>query len=171
MYLALAVKSNLRLLGGKGTVIGTEHEASKAEKAKTYWREAGEEVGQIIDLREGDLRDSLPGKLPALDLVLLDSELPSQKIISPQSSNTTRSLGTHCIASSSNSRAVSCSRRRHHLRQLDWIGTPLQRSSGIHASTRQWLHQPDDAVLEGFGVERMGGERTIASSLTTQAAS
>lgn len=75
IYLALAVQSNLKLLGGQGTVIATEYEPSKAAMARAHWREAGEGISEVIDLREGDLRDTLPAKLPALDLVLLDSEL------------------------------------------------------------------------------------------------
>lgn len=74
IYLALAVHSNLQLLGGKGTVIATEYEPSKVKVAQDHWREAGEEVAGMIDLRAGDLRDTLPSQLPALDLVLLDSE-------------------------------------------------------------------------------------------------
>jgi predicted O-methyltransferase YrrM len=74
MYLSLAVTRNIEATGGTGTVIGTEHEPSKAEKARAYWSEAGEEVSRHIDLRVGDLRETLKNNLPQVDLLLLDSE-------------------------------------------------------------------------------------------------
>lgn len=77
IYLSLAVGANIAATGGSGTVIGTEHEASKAERARGYWEQAGEQVSQLIDLRVGDLRETLRTNLPTLDLVLLDSKYPS----------------------------------------------------------------------------------------------
>lgn len=75
MYLALAVGSNIEASGGKGVVIGTEKEGTKAERARRYWGEAGEElVTRRIDLREGDLLETLEKDVPTLDLVLIDSE-------------------------------------------------------------------------------------------------
>lgn len=77
MYLALAVGSNLEKNGGQGTVIGTEQEPSKAERAQRHWKEAGDElVARHIDLREGDLLETLEGNIPTLDLVLIDSKWP-----------------------------------------------------------------------------------------------
>lgn len=74
IYLALAVGSNLGRSGGKGTVIATEKESTKAEKARQYWKEAGDElVTRHIDLREGDLHETLKENVPTLDLVLVDS--------------------------------------------------------------------------------------------------
>jgi len=40
MYLALAISRNLEATGGKGVIIATENEASKAEKAREHWKEA-----------------------------------------------------------------------------------------------------------------------------------
>jgi predicted O-methyltransferase YrrM len=75
MYLGLAVTRNVEATGSTGTVIGTEHEPSKAERARAYWDEAGDEVSQHIDLRVGDLRETLKADLPAeIDVLLLDSE-------------------------------------------------------------------------------------------------
>lgn len=75
IYLALAVGSNIKANGGEGTVIATEKEATKAQKAQQYWKEAGEElVTRHIDLREGDLLETLKNNVPTLDLVLIDSE-------------------------------------------------------------------------------------------------
>jgi predicted O-methyltransferase YrrM len=82
IYLALAVGSNIERGGGTGTVIGTEQEPSKAERARRYWKEAGDElVTRHIDLREGDLLETLKGNVPTLDLVLIDSKwsCPSPK--------------------------------------------------------------------------------------------
>jgi predicted O-methyltransferase YrrM len=74
IYLALAVGSNLEKSGGKGTVIATEKESAKAEKARQHWREAGDElVTRHIDLREGDLLETLKDNVPILDFILLDS--------------------------------------------------------------------------------------------------
>lgn len=74
MYLGIAVTRNIEATGGTGVVIGTEHEPSKAEKAKGYWNEAGEVVSKHIDLRVGDLRETLKKNLPEVDLLLLDSK-------------------------------------------------------------------------------------------------
>lgn len=75
IYLSLAVGSNLEASGGEGKVIATEQEALKAARAKEYWKEAGDElVTKHIDLRVGDLRETLKSGVPSIDLVLLDSE-------------------------------------------------------------------------------------------------
>ncbi|RFU81905.1 hypothetical protein TARUN_285 [Trichoderma arundinaceum] len=76
IYLALAVGSNLDLLGGEGKVIATEKEHTKALRARQYWKEAGDDlVARHIDLREGDLLETLKSNIPQIDLVLLDSQL------------------------------------------------------------------------------------------------
>jgi predicted O-methyltransferase YrrM len=74
IYLALAVGNNIKRLGGQGIVIGTEKESSKAEKAAEYWREAGDSVEPYIELRVGDLQETLKLDLPIVDLLLLDSK-------------------------------------------------------------------------------------------------
>ncbi|TEY80333.1 hypothetical protein BOTCAL_0039g00300 [Botryotinia calthae] len=89
IYLALAVARNLEIVGGEGRVIATEKESGKAEKARAYWREAGEEcVSRYIELREGDLLETLKRDLPVIDLVLLDIwtpvALPALKILEPR---------------------------------------------------------------------------------------
>ena len=81
MYLGLAVTRNIENTGGTGTVIGTEHEPSKADKARAYWAEAGGEVSRRIDLRVGDLRETLKENLPQIDLLLLDSRRPPQSAL------------------------------------------------------------------------------------------
>jgi len=85
IYLALAVGQNVQLElqrspGVVGKVIATENEASKAMKAREYWKEAGNEVEPWIELREGDLLETLrveEGMPEEIDLLLLDSKTPS----------------------------------------------------------------------------------------------
>lgn len=73
IYLALAVAKNKAATGKAGRVIATEKEASKAEIAKEYWKECGETVEEQIDLRVGDLLETLKKDVPQVDLLLLDS--------------------------------------------------------------------------------------------------
>jgi len=89
IYLALAVGSNIGQSGGKGTVIATELEPTKAERARQHWKEAGDElVTRHIDLREGDLLETLKDNVPTLDLVLIDIwapvALPALKLLEPK---------------------------------------------------------------------------------------
>lgn len=74
MYLGLAVTRNIEATGGTGSVIGTEHEPEKAKKAWEHWTAAGEAVFRHIDLRVGDLRETLKIDLPQIDLLLIDSK-------------------------------------------------------------------------------------------------
>ncbi|KAK6362165.1 hypothetical protein TWF730_005862 [Orbilia blumenaviensis] len=88
IYLALAVAANIKATGGAGIVIGTEHEVEKAAKAKEYWAECGDVVSGVIDLRVGDLRETLKEALPdTIDLLLLDiwtpMALPTLKLVQP----------------------------------------------------------------------------------------
>jgi hypothetical protein len=78
IYLALAVGENARSAGkmrSEATVIATEHEPSKAAKAREYWRMAGESVERYIELREGDILQTLQKDVPEVDFVLFDSML------------------------------------------------------------------------------------------------
>ena len=49
LYLAAAVRDNIRASGGDGVVIGTEYEPAKAEAARAHFAEAG--LARFIDLR------------------------------------------------------------------------------------------------------------------------
>ena len=76
IYLALAVGQNAEAAGkkpGDAKVIATEFEASKAAEARGYWKEAGESVEPWIQLKEGDLLETLKKDVPTLDFVLFDS--------------------------------------------------------------------------------------------------
>lgn len=82
IYLGLAVGQNCLDRGGeagirgRGKVIATEKEPTKAERARRHWSMAGEEVEPWIELREGDLLETLKEGLPTVDMLLLDSTLP-----------------------------------------------------------------------------------------------
>ncbi|RDL32018.1 Uncharacterized protein BP5553_09420 [Venustampulla echinocandica] len=99
IYLALAVGQNIadrtRSLGSTssvtGKVIATENEPSKAAKAREHWREAGDEVEPWIELREGNLLETLKveeGMPEEIDMLLLDiwtpMALPTLKIVHPR---------------------------------------------------------------------------------------
>lgn len=70
LYLAAAVRDNLRAGGGEGIVIGTEYEPAKAKAARQHFAEAG--LSRYIDLREGDLRETLKQIDAPVDFVLVD---------------------------------------------------------------------------------------------------
>ncbi|KAK5078741.1 hypothetical protein LTR51_000932 [Lithohypha guttulata] len=66
-----------------GKVTATEKEHAKAVKARLHCKEAGDEVEPWIELREGDLLESLKvdnGVPERIDLLLLDSTLLSQHV-------------------------------------------------------------------------------------------
>ena len=74
IYLALAAAANAAAGGKPARVIATEHEPTKAARARENWNECGKGVADVVDLREGDLRETLKANLEDVDLLLLDSE-------------------------------------------------------------------------------------------------
>ncbi|KAJ8132158.1 hypothetical protein O1611_g1466 [Lasiodiplodia mahajangana] len=93
IYLALAVGQNASKLGAEqrksAKVIATENEPSKIALARQHWKEAGEEVEPWIELREGDLRQTLASGLPEeIDFVLFDiwtpMVLPTLRLLEPK---------------------------------------------------------------------------------------
>jgi predicted O-methyltransferase YrrM len=76
IYLALAVAKTKTATGKPGTVIATEKESTKAATAREFWKQCGAIVENEIDLREGDLLETLKTRLPQVDLLLLDSKFP-----------------------------------------------------------------------------------------------
>lgn len=82
IYLAAAIRDN----GGEGVVIGTEYEPGKAAAARKNWIEAG--VSQYIELREGDLRETITDCGGPIDFVLMDiwapMALPALQLLMPQ---------------------------------------------------------------------------------------
>ena len=74
LVLAAAVRDNLRADGGEGTVIGTEYEPKKAKAARAHFAEAG--LSDFIELREGDLRQTLVEVGAPVDFMLIDIWTP-----------------------------------------------------------------------------------------------
>ena len=70
LYLAAAVRDNAREDGGTGVVIATEYEPVKAKAARAHFAEAG--LADWIELREGDLRETLRGVSGPIDFALMD---------------------------------------------------------------------------------------------------
>ena len=70
LYLAAALRDNLKNGGGDGIVIGTEYEPAKAATARAHFDEAG--LSPLIELREGDLRQTLKTLQGPIDFVLVD---------------------------------------------------------------------------------------------------
>ncbi|KAJ7058257.1 O-methyltransferase [Mycena amicta] len=96
IYLALAVGQNVAIAAQQagtnsvGKVIATENEPTKAKRAREHWIKAGEhDVLKWIELREGDLRETLKTDLPEqVDFLLLDIwadlALPALKLVQPR---------------------------------------------------------------------------------------
>lgn len=70
LYLAAALRDNAKQDGGAGVVIGTEHEPEKAKAARAHFAEAG--LSDWVELREGDLRQTLKDLGGPVDFVLID---------------------------------------------------------------------------------------------------
>ena len=74
LFLAAAVRDNVREAGGAGLVIGTEYEPEKAQAARANFAAAG--VAEFIELREGDVRETLVDFGGPVDFVLMDIWTP-----------------------------------------------------------------------------------------------
>ncbi|MET9328893.1 class I SAM-dependent methyltransferase [Tsukamurella sp. NPDC003166] len=87
IYLAAAVRDTLaeRGGGGEGIVIGTEHEPTKVQRARRNLREAG--VEEFVEIREGDLRETLVDLTGPIDFILVDiwvpMALPVLRLVTP----------------------------------------------------------------------------------------
>lgn len=80
LYLADAVRAS-----GGGVVVATEYEPGKAAAARANFAEAG--LADLIDLREGDLRETLADLTGPIDFVLMDiwteMVVPAMTLITP----------------------------------------------------------------------------------------
>lgn len=80
LYLALAVREN-----GGGRVIGTEMVPTKAARAREHLREAG--LLDLVEIREGDARETLRDLAAPVDMLLCDgfppAMLPVLKLVAP----------------------------------------------------------------------------------------
>lgn len=73
LYLAAALRDQ-GIREGDGVVIGTEYEPAKAAAARAHFEEAG--LAGFIELREGDLRETLREVAAPVDFVLMDIWTP-----------------------------------------------------------------------------------------------
>ena len=156
IYLALAVGQNSE----HGMVIATEKEESKAARARENWKEAGKTVEEHIDLREGDLLETLKD-IPEVDLLLLDSKtLVSASWLS--CADDTASLGTFSLADVENGRreneAGCCC---YHGQQHFFCGE-VQRSSGVSERTGKSVHESHFTLFEWSGDERACSVQSIS---------
>ena len=81
LYLAAAVRDNQV---EEGMVIGTEYEPQKAEIARANFEQAG--LSEFIELREGDLRETLQDVGGPVDFMLVDIWAvahPALELVSP----------------------------------------------------------------------------------------
>jgi predicted O-methyltransferase YrrM len=85
LYLAAALRDNIRASGGSGVVIGTEYEPAKASAARAHFAQAG--LADLIDLREGDLRETLREIEGPVDFLLVDIWIamarPALELVTP----------------------------------------------------------------------------------------
>jgi predicted O-methyltransferase YrrM len=85
LYLAAAVRDNIRAVGGDGVVIGTEYEPNKACAARAHFEQTG--LSRFIDLREGDLRETLRHIDGPVDFMLVDIWIamarPALELVTP----------------------------------------------------------------------------------------
>ena len=72
IYLAAAARENA--VDGGGIVIGTEWEASKVDAARGNLQRAG--LADVVDIREGDIRETLRDVGGEVDFVLMDIWAP-----------------------------------------------------------------------------------------------
>ena len=72
IFLAAALRDNADQ--PKGIVIGTEYEPEKSKAARANWDEAG--LAEYIELREGDLRETIVDCGGPVDFVLMDIWTP-----------------------------------------------------------------------------------------------
>lgn len=81
IYLAAALRDN-----GGGTLIGSEFEPGKVARARDHLAAAG--LADLVDIREGDARETLADIAGTVDLLLLDGAfslyLPVLKLVEPQ---------------------------------------------------------------------------------------
>ncbi len=89
LYLAAAMRDNARANGEKHLVIGTEYEPAKDQVARANFAEAG--LDEFIDLREGDLRETLLDIGGPVDFMLIDiwtrMARPALELVAPHLSN------------------------------------------------------------------------------------
>jgi predicted O-methyltransferase YrrM len=85
LYLAAALRDNIRERGGDGLVVGTEYEPQKAAAASVHFEQAG--LSRYIELRQGDLRETLLAIEGPVDFLLVDIWIamarPALELVAP----------------------------------------------------------------------------------------
>jgi predicted O-methyltransferase YrrM len=119
LYLAAAVRDTQLADGGatRGVVIGTEYEPEKAKVARANFSEAG--LADYIELREGDLRQTLRDVGGPVDFMLVDIwevALPALELVAP-------SLRPGAIVATDNTKAFADSYRDY----FEFIDDPKNR--------------------------------------------
>jgi predicted O-methyltransferase YrrM len=113
LYLAAAVRDN-----GGGTVIGTENEPAKAAAARANFIEAG--LAEYVELRSGDLRETLASLPGPIDFLLID-------IWTPMARPALERVGPHlrqgAVVICDNTTAY----RDHYRDYFDYIADPAHR--------------------------------------------
>lgn len=86
IYLAAAVRDNAHGASAPSAVIGTEHEPTKVVAARKNLAEAG--LAEYVDVREGDLRETLRELPEPIDFMLVDiwipMALPALELVTPR---------------------------------------------------------------------------------------
>src|SRR5713226_4372596 len=122
LFLAAAVRNNLRgNLRGKGVegiVIGTEYEPEKAKAARANFGEAG--LSDLIELREGDLRETLADVGGPVDFMLIDIWTPMAR---PALELVARSLRNGAVVTCDNTAQF----REAYSEYFDFVNDPANR--------------------------------------------
>lgn len=86
VYLATAVRDNVRLSGKAGVVVGTEYEPNKAIAARGLFREVG--LDSLIQVLDGDFNETLRHVDIPIDFMLIDAWIgaakPALEIVGPK---------------------------------------------------------------------------------------
>jgi predicted O-methyltransferase YrrM len=118
LYLAAAVRDNIEASGGQGVVIGTEYEPQKVAAARAHFEQAG--LSRYIDLREGDLRETLRDIEGPIDFLLVDIWIsmarPALELVAPH-------LGSGAIVVCDNTEVY----RSEYSDYFDFIDAPANR--------------------------------------------
>jgi predicted O-methyltransferase YrrM len=86
LYLAAALRDTIAESGGHGLVVGTEYEPEKVAAARAHFETAG--LDRYIELRQGDLRETLRDVEGPVDLLLVDIWIsmarPALELVAPR---------------------------------------------------------------------------------------
>ena len=126
LYLAAAVRDN-----GGGLVTTCDIEPSKADVARHHFAEAG--LAEFVDVRIGDIRDTLHGLVEPIDVLLLD-------IWAPVAGDVIELVGQHVRTGGMVVADNTAARRDLYGRLLAYLGNPA------HGFTSQTV--PFDGGLE-----------------------